>query len=62
MIYIESICFKSFKIFADQHFPSSSQSPDFCPRTLHPPEQAQSPKKHLNPALNCVKTKTKEIV
>ena len=33
-----------------QHFPSSSQVPELCPRTLQPLEQAQSPKKQRNPA------------
>lgn len=33
-----------------QHFQSSSQMPEVCPRAAHPAEQAQLPNEHLNPA------------
>jgi len=46
-----------------QHLLSLSQVPSLCPRTLQPSEQAESPKKHLNPASETyVKLKAKMIM
>lgn len=47
-IFDSDICIDIYGFY--QHFPASSQIPDFWPMTLHPPAHAQSPKKHLKPA------------
>ena len=41
---------KHYFLSSYQHLLSSSQSPVFWPRILQPSEQAESPKKHRNPA------------
>jgi hypothetical protein len=49
------------KVKAYQHLSAPSQVPEDCPRALHPAEQAQSPKKHRNPA-SLLTIKLKQII